>query len=115
MTRIRLPAWTGPAYRALNFNPPRGATLKSIIDYEVDVLGNEDIGAKARASLEQLGIDPAAVPAARTLWVTRTERDALAYGAPSEVRQVEVAGWLPIVDLDDEGVLVMQPDDGPTP
>jgi hypothetical protein len=72
--------WTGRAWRGGSDSSfPRGATVADIVRYEQDELGN-DINV-TKATLKKLE----KIPATRSIWVTKTKRDAQHYGTAYEV------------------------------
>lgn len=99
--------WGVVGYRAYNYNPPREASVADLVAYEANELGNNDILAQAEASAERLGLDLAKIPASDALWVTRTREQAQFYG--DDVREHDITGWVPLVDLGDEGGLLLRP------
>lgn len=101
--------WRGVGYRALNYNPPKSATVADLVRYESEELGNEDIGELAKDSANDLGIDLASIPASDAIWVTRTREEAEQYGAPNEIKAVDVDGWTILADLAEDGALLMKP------
>jgi hypothetical protein len=105
----RTRTWDGDGYRALNYNPPKNATVADVVRYESKELGNSDIGKLAKASAKALGIDMSAIPASDAIWVTRTVDQALQYGERSDITKQSVDGWLVLADLDDDGALLLNP------
>lgn len=93
-------------YRAYNYNPPRNASVLDIILYEGTELGNEDIMMQALSRAKELGVDLSTMSAARhAIWATDTREQAARYG--DEIHSVDVTGWVPLVDLGDEGMLMV--------
>jgi hypothetical protein len=101
--------WSGDGYRALNYNPPKNATVADVVRYESEELGNADIGEMADESANQLGIDLSAIPASDAIWVTHTVEQAMQYGERSDIDKYPVNGWLILADLGDEGALLLNP------
>lgn len=110
ITKSRDRTWQGNGYRALNYNPPKNATVADLVQYEGDELGNEDIGKMAEDSAKDLGIDLASIPASDAIWVTRTKEEAQQYGALEDIRTVDVDGWTILADLAEDGALLIKPD-----
>jgi hypothetical protein len=101
--------WRGDGYRALNYNPPKNATVADVVRYESEELGNEDIGELADESANDLGVDLSSIPASDAIWVTRTVEQAMEYGDRSDIKKYPVKGWLILADLGDEGALLLNP------
>jgi hypothetical protein len=101
--------WSGDGYRALNYNPPKNATVADVVRYESEELGNEDIGEMADESANDLGVDLSSIPASDAIWVTRTAEQAMEYGDRSDIKKYPVDGWLILTDLGDEGALLLNP------
>lgn len=104
--------WPDVGYRAYNYNPPRGASVADLLAYEEDELGNAGIRAEATQAAQQHGLDLARISARDAVWVTRTREEATAYahsGDASDVKAYNIAGWIPLVDLGEEGGLLVKP------
>jgi hypothetical protein len=101
--------WRGDGYRALNYNPPKNATVADVVRYESEELGNKDIGELASESAGKLSVDLASIPASDAIWVTRTVEQAMEYGDRSDIKKYSVDGWLILADLGDEGALLLNP------
>lgn len=100
--------WGDTTYRANNYNPPRGASVHDLVSYEGGELGNEDIETQARKSASALGIDLSKIPANKAVWVTRTPEQAKQYG--EQITSRNTRGWVPLVDLGEDGGLLVSPD-----
>lgn len=105
--------WKGKAFRAYDSNVPKNSTLKDVLDFEADELGNTDLREEALVNLKSLGIDPSKTNRDKFLWVTKTAEDAERYlseeSDPDDIQEVDVVGWHPIIDMGEEGYLVVAP------
>lgn len=107
--------WGDVGYRAYNYNPPKGASVADIVTYEAEELGNDDILLQAEATAAERGLELAKIPARDAVWVTRTREEAMAYahsGDASDVKAYNIAGWVPLVDLGEDGGLLVKPPRG---
>ena len=102
----KAPRWTGPAFRALNFNPPARASVADLLEFESEDLGNRDIRALGLKTASEFGFDLEATPASQAVWITKTREQAKQYGTDAEIREVKTDGWVVLVDLGEEGALL---------
>jgi hypothetical protein len=72
--------FTSKAYRGDPWTAGGGNTVKEVIDFEADELGNEEVRENAERVAKELGIDLSKVPAWHVNWVTYKKEDAEDYG-----------------------------------
>jgi hypothetical protein len=92
--------YKGKAYRVESNLMVGPDTLKELIDFDADELGNEDI----RQQVESLGIDTVKVSAGDTVWVTKTRKDAEHYVFEDmPVIEIDLPSNAVVLAYDDEG------------
>lgn len=106
--------WSGPGYRAYNYNPPGKINVGDLVAYERDELGNQDVGTMAKSSAAILGVDLNNIPATGAIWVTATKEQAAFYlseggDEATDISTYDVRGWVKLVDLGEEGCLLIDP------
>jgi len=105
--------YEGKAYRVEsgNMGIPSKTTVKDVIDFEADELGNEDVRVIAELVAKELGIDLASLSSENIIWVVRdkeTAKELYGYGEeePSEIDIPE--GSVILTDLGGDGVLILK-------